>query len=386
MKKKHSGLLRAAALLLALSLLLGLQVTAFADDGDETEEDTAEETVTTATTGSLTISTGYSALAGVDVDIYLIAEFVNTSYYGELEWTETAESYDLSDDFSSVDWSSVADTLAGYFVRDSVEATASGELDSSGSVTFDGLTLGVYLVVFNGGTESLTTGGYKYTLSPYCVTIPALDSTDEWDADTDDFDVTSNAKISRTQTSSGGGGGGGSDTEKVKVRKVWEDDDEDDRPEEITVQLLRNGKVYDEVTLSEDNDWSYTWSGLDADYTWKVVEADVPDGYEMSRTKSGTTTVITNSAEEDEEEPEEDTGEDEEPEEEDEEEPEDEDEDESEPEEEDESEPEEEEPEEPEESEEELPQTGVLWWPVPLLACAGIACLLIGMLRRRTDA
>ena len=30
-----------------------------------------------------------------------------------------------------------------------------------------------------------------------------------------------------------------------------------------------------------------------------------------------------------------------------------------------------------------LPQTGQLWWPVPLLAAAGLVCLILGVLSRK---
>ena len=30
-----------------------------------------------------------------------------------------------------------------------------------------------------------------------------------------------------------------------------------------------------------------------------------------------------------------------------------------------------------------LPQTGQLWWPVPVLVCAGLACIAVGLIRRR---
>ena len=32
---------------------------------------------------------------------------------------------------------------------------------------------------------------------------------------------------------------------------------------------------------------------------------------------------------------------------------------------------------------EKLPQTGQLWWPVPVLACAGLGCIAVGLFRRR---
>lgn len=32
-----------------------------------------------------------------------------------------------------------------------------------------------------------------------------------------------------------------------------------------------------------------------------------------------------------------------------------------------------------------LPQTGQLWWPVPVLICAGLACIVVGLIRRRRE-
>lgn len=83
------------------------------------------------------------------------------------------------------------------------------------------------------------------------------------------------------------------DDTMLTVRKVWVDDGEG-RPDSVTVQLLRDGKVRDEVELSQSNNWAYTWDRLDNDYNWSVVEADVPDGYEATYTTRGNTTTITN--------------------------------------------------------------------------------------------
>ena len=40
-------------------------------------------------------------------------------------------------------------------------------------------------------------------------------------------------------------------------------------------------------------------------------------------------------------------------------------------------------PSEPDEPEPNLPQTGQLWWPVPLLICAGLLFVIVGLVRRR---
>ena len=80
----------------------------------------------------------------------------------------------------------------------------------------------------------------------------------------------------------------------LTVNKEWILDDGGEAPASVTVELLRNNSVYEEVTLDEDNDWSHTWTGLDGRYNWKVREADVPDGFTAEVSHRGTTWTITN--------------------------------------------------------------------------------------------
>lgn len=84
-----------------------------------------------------------------------------------------------------------------------------------------------------------------------------------------------------------------SDT-SLTVNKEWILDDGGEAPVSVTVELLRNNSVYEEVTLDEDNDWSHTWTGLDGRYNWKVQEADVPDGFTAEVSHHGTIWTITN--------------------------------------------------------------------------------------------
>ena len=80
----------------------------------------------------------------------------------------------------------------------------------------------------------------------------------------------------------------------LTVNKEWILDDGGEAPVSVTVELLRNNSVYDEVTLDEDNDWSHTWTRLDDRYNWKVQEADVPDGFTAEVSHRGTIWTITN--------------------------------------------------------------------------------------------
>lgn len=81
--------------------------------------------------------------------------------------------------------------------------------------------------------------------------------------------------------------------EKLTVHKVWDDNDDPARPENVTVHLLRDGKRYEDVVLNQDNQWTYTWDELDDRYQWSVEE-DVPGGYEVSYKTEDNTVFITN--------------------------------------------------------------------------------------------
>ena len=152
---------------------------------------------------------------------------------------------------------------------------------------------------------------------------------------------------------------------EVRVLKVWSDaGNEEKRPESITVQLLKDGAVYDTVTLSAENNWAYTWTGLPQSENgrpidWQVAESAVP-GYTVAITEEGVTFRVENTYQPDQ--PDNPDNPDI--------------------------------PDEPpplgpgdQPGEPTLPQTGALWWPVPLLAAAGLLLLTAGLLlRRREDA
>ena len=81
----------------------------------------------------------------------------------------------------------------------------------------------------------------------------------------------------------------------VSVRKEWDDADNQDgiRPAELKVDLKKNGEVIATVTLNEENSWSdgvkdlpkYT-AGVENIYTWAEQEDGLPEGYELTDTKT----------------------------------------------------------------------------------------------------
>ena len=80
---------------------------------------------------------------------------------------------------------------------------------------------------------------------------------------------------------------------KLTVHKVWEDNGYPERPDSVKVNLLKDGKVSETVTLNEENQWTYSCDNLDDRYAW-TVEEEVPEGYEASYKTVDNTVFITN--------------------------------------------------------------------------------------------
>lgn len=123
---------------------------------------------------------------------------------------------------------------------------------------------------------------------------------------------------------------------ELKVIKVWNDNGSQSRPASVTIHLLADGELYDTVVLSAENDWRHVWSGLKAGRVWSVAE-DVPEDYTVSITVEGTTFVVTNKADV------------------------------------------------PPPPPPNIPQTGLTWWPVPVLAFAGLVLIVVGILVRKRN-
>ena len=89
------------------------------------------------------------------------------------------------------------------------------------------------------------------------------------------------------------------------------------------------------MTLNEANDWLYTWDALPEysadgkEYNWSIQETAV-SGYVSSVKQNGCTFVLTNTMDK-----------------------------------------------------QKLPQTGMLWWPVPLLTVGGLSFLILGVAGRK---
>lgn len=180
-------------------------------------------------------------------------------------------------------WLALASTLRGYVLRDGLTPVAEDETDNTGKLSFHGLKAGLYLII---GNRATTDDYYTYTPIPFMTFLPAEDLADnDWD-----YEVTVAPKFAKDYNPPEEE----DDYITRKVLKIWDDSGyETIRPQEVIVQLLRDGKVYDTQTLNKDNNWRYAWDNLDADHEWDVIEKTV-DGYAVTITSSGITFTVTN--------------------------------------------------------------------------------------------
>jgi len=123
---------------------------------------------------------------------------------------------------------------------------------------------------------------------------------------------------------------------RIDVQKLWQDSGyERYRPAYIKVALMKGDEktVYDVAVLSAENGWHYSWDNLPGGYQWSVSESiqsssyrsyteRVPGGFRIINTYIPPVGPI-------------------------------------------------------------LPQTGLMWWPIPVLASAGVSLFIIGWDKRR---
>ena len=275
---------------------------------------------------------GNTPLAGAGFSIYLVAAADES---GELTTTDAFKQFNVDIRGKNDEaWKALASTLEGYVLRDDIAPTDSGKTNAEGYLYFPTggrLTPGLYLVLGQRHIQD----GRRYDPMPFMVMLPTQDTqTGDWL-----YEVIVDPKHESSEVP---------DTPSAvtrKVLKVWDDEAGSDRPAEVVVQLLRDGEVYDTVTLNAENNWRYTWSDLDDSYTWTVVEEECK-GYTVSVERDGITFVVTNTRVTPLPTP----------------------------------------PGPTDPAKPSLPQTGQVWWPVPVLLMCGLLFIIIGLIcRRRSD-
>jgi pilin isopeptide linkage protein/LPXTG-motif cell wall-anchored protein len=159
-----------------------------------------------------------------------------------------------------------------------------------GDITF--LNVGTYYYEISEKPGSATNCEYDKTIYTMSVVVEedggklVIRSTDYTKSDsTDTYSIAAFTNNYRS------GGTGKPDPPKpgekvnLSIKKIWAGDQNPEQPQSVTVQLFKDGKAQGTpVTLNKDNNWRYTWIGLDKGPVWTVDETVVPAGYKKSVT------------------------------------------------------------------------------------------------------
>ena len=290
---------------------------------------------------SLTIINEYEEilLEGVEWNLYRVADRISEGNY---ELSGNFVGYDVSfEDQSASVLAETASTLANYVVTDSIESDAYSVSDESGKVFFnsftDGskLTNGIYLAL----GSSVELDGKKYT------PVPMLMELASWSDENAQLVVYAKIQVEEIPF----------EPVDYTVTKIWEDEEgEQYRPATVTVEIYCDGEVVETVELSEENDWSYSWTDT-VGCEWNVKEIDVPEYYKVVYRSDSSDYVIVNTFDSDLYDGSSSSGQ------------------------------EEPTPTPTPPGGDKRPQTGQLWWPVPVLALGGILLVVLGFRVLKTE-
>ncbi|MCR5306743.1 MAG: Cna B-type domain-containing protein [Oscillospiraceae bacterium] len=170
-------------------------------------------------------------------------------------------SMDLGD-LSAKTVDTAAKTIESYVTAAGLSALKQGKTDTAGKLTFSGLDNGLYLAA----GKTLQIENTVYYPSTLLLEINNADAALDYDA-YPKFYYTSLSEQMR----------------EFSVRKIWVDDNNayGKRPVSLTVDLYRDGKLNQSVSLDAANNWTFSWSAPDDGTEWTAVERDVPESYSV---------------------------------------------------------------------------------------------------------
>ena len=142
--------------------------------------------------------------------------------------------------------------------------------NKDGFVKFDNLQLGLYLVKQTNKVE-----GYS-NIDPFLVAIPKEEN-NIWIYD---IKATPKTDIIRLMD--------------IIVEKKWDIINSSTRPNEVTIELLKDKEVIDTIILNDEINWTYTWYQIEESDSYSVKEKNVPDGYTDTYRQVGNKFIVTN--------------------------------------------------------------------------------------------
>ena len=231
-----------------------------------------------ACTLDLTYKYEETCFEGVEIKIYKVASF---NVVGEYELAGDFADYaiDVVNVKSQDEWNALSDTLAAYVAADSLVPTKVATTGADGVASFTEIEVGLYLVS-GAVTTYIDDGTIHY--DDFLISVPGLDDEENWIYDIDSVPKPVYHEPVYEEI-------------EYSVVKLWKDAGyENKRPEGINVDIMKDGELVESIVLTAENNWSYSWIGLDDGSVWQVVERDVPEAYTVTFEQKDFAFMITN--------------------------------------------------------------------------------------------
>lgn len=243
----------------------------------------ASEPIATDKVCSLTVFYGYDAavFAEQSVRLYKVADVS-----ADFQYTLTAPFADsglvLNGIQTQGEWNVIRATLEAQILANNIAPTETGKTNASGQASFPKLTPGLYLT----SAMQVKQGASTYRFDSALIALPGMGTDGLWQ-----YSVTATAKAQVLPP----------EDVQLKVIKLWKGDTgRADRPSSIEIEIFYDGVSYDTITLSKENNWSYTWTAKKDGGSWKVVERNIPAGYTMTVEERETSFTVINTLNSDE--------------------------------------------------------------------------------------
>lgn len=228
--------------------------------------------------GSITIDYRYNDTPLDDVE-FKVYQITNLDESGKNIILDEFENFDTEFDSLIEDdsWIDFRENLENYINYNKITPDKIFITDEYGEYKLEDLNLGIYLIQ----AETIEEDGIEYFSDSLLILVGSYDDIEEkWIYN---YDV--QPKISAVSY----------EMFNLTITKVWENTNSDLLiPEEITVELHRNGELYDTITISEKNMWMYTLYDVDPDDNWTVNELTELEDFEVDYEKEFMSLTITN--------------------------------------------------------------------------------------------
>ena len=162
------------------------------------------------------------------------------------------------------------DEINNYINDNSITLNGQSEItNDEGVAKFSNLDLGLYIV-----SQENIVEGYS-SIDSYLLTIPTIIDND-WVYDLDSLPKTELIKLI-----------------DINIEKIWKNN-RISVPKSVTIDLLKDGELVEEVILSADNNWKHTFRRLPLSDNYSVKEVEVPKGYKVTYKQDGYNFTIIN--------------------------------------------------------------------------------------------